>query len=655
VTIRGVGDRDKRRETGGNDCGRPAEPASTWSSVAGRLTVVELSLLAVVTLDTEGRVTSWNAAAERLFGWTAAEVVGKPYPLVSDDGLEDQMLRFDARPAAGAPAEEDCIRRRKDGTRVAVRVAVSPVRGPGGVLSGVSVVLADVTERRAAEQALRESEARFRGLIENSLDVTSILAADASIRYASPSWEHVLGYSPEEIVGTNAFDYVHPDDRALISELFLRASRAPGATETNEIRVRHKDGSVRVMEATGLNLLADPAVRGMVVTSRDTTSRRALEIRVRQAERLEAVGQLAGGIAHDFNNVLLVIRGYSSVLSATLADQQQLADVEEIAKAADRAAGLTRQLLAFGRRQVVQPRVVSVAEVVVDMESLLRRTIRENIELVLDVADDVPPVLADPAEIEQVLLNLVVNARDAIVDGGTVTIRVREEELLAPDERISPPVSRGRYAALTVEDTGTGIPDEVLPHVFDPFFTTKDEDVGTGLGLSTVYGIVAQSGGGIEIRTGADRGSAFAVYLPIVVGAVDAEPREGGGAGAELARGSETILVVEDQDAVRELVRRVLENAGYRVLPASRASEAERLLGETAEIDLLLTDVVMPEMSGYDLAARIRVRRPDIRTLFISGYAAGAGDTAALAAGELLKKPFAPDQLAQAVRRVLDA
>jgi CheY-like chemotaxis protein len=289
------------------------------------------------------------------------------------------------------------------------------------------------------------------------------------------------------------------------------------------------------------------------------------------------------------------------------------------------------------------------------MESLLRRTIRENIELVLDIADDVPPVLADAAEIEQVLLNLVLNARDAIAGGGTVTIRVQEKELLQPDERISPPVSRGRYAVLTVEDTGAGIPDDALPHVFDPFFTTKDEDLGTGLGLSTVYGIVAQSDGGIEIRTGAGLGSAFTVYLPIVVGTVDAEPRHGGDADADLALGSETILVVEDEDAVRELVRRVLESAGYRVLPASRASEAERLLGETPEIDLLLTDVVMPEMSGYQLAARIRETRPDIRTLFISGYAAGAGDAVALAAGELLKKPFAPDQLSQAVRRVLDA
>jgi PAS domain S-box-containing protein len=532
-------------------------------------------------------------------------------------------------------------------------VHVEPLLDERGTSTGCIAVALDLTERRAAEQALRESEARFRALIESSLDVTSILAPDASIRYASPSWERVLGYSPEEVHGQNAFDYVHPDDAPLLAEIFAQGSRVAGTTATNEFRVRHKDGSWHVMEGTGLNLLTDPAVRGVVVTARDITSRRALETRVRQAERLEAVGQLAGGIAHDFNNVLLVIRGYSSVLSATLADPNQVADVEEITKAADRAAGLTRQLLAFGRRQALQPRVVSVGVVVEDIESLLRHTVSRDIQLSLEIAEGVPAVLADPTEIEQVLVNLVGNARDAIDGVGTVTISVREAELVGPDGRISPPLPRGRYVALTVTDTGGGIAENDLPHVFEPFFTTKDKGIGTGLGLSTVYGIVAQSNGGIEIRTDVWTGTSVTVYLPVVLGDVD-EPQPAEAPDVGLERGSETILVVEDEDPVRELVRRVLESAGYRVLAASRPSEAERLLGEVPVVHLLLTDVVMPEMSGYELAASIRARRPEIRTLFISGYSAGAGDSPARAWGELLKKPFAPNELAQAVRRVLD-
>lgn len=531
-------------------------------------------------------------------------------------------------------------------------VHVEPFLDESGAATGCIAVALDLTERRLAEQALRESEARFRALIESSLDVTTILAADGSIRYASPSWKQVLGYDPEELHGLSVFDLIHPEDSPGISELFFQASRAPGATRSEEFRARHTDGSWVFMEASGLNLFADPAVRGMVVTARDISSRRALEARVRQAERLEAVGQLAGGIAHDFNNVLLVIRGYSSVLSATLGDPQQVADVEEIAKAADRAANLTRQLLAFGRRQVLQPRVLAVGEIVGDLESLLRRTIREDIQLELDLADGIPSVLADPAEIEQVLVNLVVNARDAMPDGGAISIAVGEVEVAPADDRIAPPLPPGRYVTLSVADTGGGIPDHALPHVFEPFFTTKDEGLGTGLGLSTVYGIVAQSGGGIATRTG-DEGTAFTIYLPAVEGVAE-ERRTGAGAGAALARGSETVLVVEDEEPVRELVRRVLESAGYNVLPAARPSEAERLLAGSDDVHLLVTDVVMPEMSGYDLAARVLDRHPDIRTLFISGYAAGAADAAKTATGELLKKPFAPDQLAQAVRRALD-
>jgi PAS domain S-box-containing protein len=509
-----------------------------------------------------------------------------------------------------------------------------------------------VAANEATERALRESEARFRALIENSLDITAIVDAESVVLYVSPSVARILGYAPEELIGTTALNIVHPDDVEAVGAIFAVATTDPGVTRMDEFRARHRDGTWRVMEAVGLNLLDDPAVRGMVITARDVTSRRALESRVVQAERLEAIGQLAGGVAHDFNNVLLVIRGYSSVLRSTLVDPQHVADVDEISRAADRAADLTRQLLAFGRRQVLQPRKLSLVEVVHGLQSLLRRSLREDIEFELDLPAVIPPVTADPGQMEQVLLNLVVNARDAISGPGVVRVAIDEALISGAEDGISPPLTPGRYVALSVTDTGCGIDPTVMPHIFEPFFTTKEDGVGTGLGLSTVYGIVAQSGGAIEVRSLEGGGTAFVVYLPEATGTIN-ESTWGAAGQSSFPMGNETILLVEDEEPVRELVRRVLEGAGYIVLPASRPSEAERLLAENDEIDLMLSDVVMPEMSGYDLAARVHKERPEIRLLFMSGYAHKVSGSESFA-GELLKKPFAPEQLAHAVRTALD-
>jgi two-component system, cell cycle sensor histidine kinase and response regulator CckA len=502
-------------------------------------------------------------------------------------------------------------------------------------------------ERLVAER----TEVRFRALIENSLDIVAILDAETGVKYVSPSVERILGYTVDELVGRMSLDFVHPDDAGVLAEIFERALLEPAVMETGEFRALHKDGTWRLLESVGTNMLDDPAVRGMVVTSRDVTARRALESRLVQAERLEAIGQLAGGVAHDFNNVLLVIRGYSSVLRATLEDDQQLADIDEIAKAADRAAELTRQLLAFGRRQVLQRRLVSLVDVVRGLESLLRRSLREDIAFELDLPDALPPVLTDPAQMEQVLLNLTVNARDAIEGTGTVHVAIEEAQLTGGETGIAPPLVPGRYLALSVTDSGSGIEEAVLPHIFEPFFTTKEDGVGTGLGLSTVYGIVVQSGGGIEVKRPAPGGTSFVAYLPVAAGAAD-DDAEAAVAASAHAAGSETILVVEDEQPVRELVRRVLEDAGYDVLTAALPSEAEELLDATADVALLLTDVVMPEMSGYELAQRVGERRPEIRTLFMSGYSHSVGG--ADRAQTLLKKPFAPEQLMHAVRDTLD-
>jgi two-component system cell cycle sensor histidine kinase/response regulator CckA len=496
------------------------------------------------------------------------------------------------------------------------------------------------------------SEARFTALFENAADMTSIVSAEGTILRVSSSVERILGYTPAELIGRAICDFAKPEDKLPLRRFLAEAVREAGATSGPLFHARAARGDWHALEPVAMNLIDDPAIGGLVITCRDASERHQLEARVRQVERLEAVGQLAGGIAHDFNNVLLVIRGYTSIVRSALEGSELAADLDEIAKASDRAADLTRQLLAFARRQVLKPSVLDLCAVVSDLESLLRSSVREDIELDIDVARNAGGVLADSTQLDQVLLNLVVNARDAMPGGGRIVVSVAPA-VLGADADVSPPVAPGRYAALTVTDTGSGIDAADLPYIFEPFFTTKGEGVGTGLGLSTVHGIVGQSGGGIEVSAPPGGGTRMTVYLP----AADDAERQDDVADTQQGRlplGTETILLVEDEDAVRELVQRVLEAAGYQVLTAARPTEAQRL-AVAGRIDLLLTDVVMPEMSGYDLASRIHLAQPTAQTLFISGYAHSAlVETVEPPPGELLRKPFSPDQLVRAVRAVLD-
>jgi len=495
-------------------------------------------------------------------------------------------------------------------------------------------------------------EARFTALFENAADITSIVSAEGTILQVSSSVERLGGFTPAELVGRPIYDFAKPEDAVPLRRFVADACCRASATRGPPFHVRDAHGEWHALEPVAVNLLDDPAIRGLVITCRDASARLQLEARVRQMERLEAVGQLAGGIAHDFNNVLLVIRGYTSMVRSALDGSDLVADLDEIAKASDRAADLTQQLLAFARRQVLRPSVLDLGEVVSDLESLLRTSVRENVELDIELGQDACAVLADSTQLDQVLMNLVVNARDAMPDGGRIVVSVAPAVLDA-DADVSPPVAPGRYVALTVTDTGSGIDPSSLPYIFEPFFTTKGEGVGTGLGLSTVHGIVGQSGGGIEVGARPAGGTRMTVYLPAAEGA-ERPDDDIGRQPSRLPIGTETILLVEDEDAVRELVQRVLEGAGYNVLSAARPSDAQRLAIDE-RIHLLLTDVVMPEMSGYDLAVRIRLAHAAAQTLFISGYAHSAlAETAEPPAGELLRKPFSPDQLLRAVRAVLD-
>ena len=376
-------------------------------------------------------------------------------------------------------------------------------------------------ERAALRQRLHDSEARFRAMVENSYDAITLVGDDGRILFDSRSVTRVLGYSPEERVGRSVGRDVHPDDLDRVREKFVYSLAHPDEVLHVEYRFRHKDGSWRHAEAIGVNRLADPAIRAVIVNHRDITERRVMEgalkrseLQLRQAQKMEAVGRLAGGVAHDFNNVLTAIFGYADLLLDQFAiDDPRRADVVEIRLSADRAAALTRQLLAFSRKQVVQPRTLDLNQTVKSVEKLLGRLVSDDVEVELELAPQLGEVLADPGSIEQVLMNLAANARDAMPDGGRLRVVTRNERVERDlDDR--PGLAAGDYVVLAVSDTGAGISTEVREHIFEPFFTTKEPGKGTGLGLATVYGVVKQSGGTIYVETEEGQGTTFVIYLP---------------------------------------------------------------------------------------------------------------------------------------------
>lgn len=511
--------------------------------------------------------------------------------------------------------------------------------------------------RRAAERAvLARSETRYRAVVENSLDLIMIVDADGVASLTNRAFHEALGYTREEIVGRDAFAIVHPDDLDRVRTVFVHGLDNPDAVETAEYRVRAKDGSWHIVESFGRNLVHDPSVRGVLVTSRDLTERRRLEEQLQREQRLDAIGQLAGGIAHDFNNILLVIRGYASLLVEKLAGSESHEKAAAILTATEQAITLTRQLVAFGRRQELRPTALDIADTVRNFETLLRRLLPASIELLVLPAQNGDTIWADVGSFEQVLLNLATNARDAMPEGGVITIGWDEAEVAERDATSVPPLEPGTYMALRVSDTGTGIDPDTMGRLFEPFFTTKSPGAGTGLGLATVHGIMAQSGGGITVDTELGAGTTFTVFFPSAAGRAPtglAQLPDG-----PVKEGHERVLLVEDNDGVRVFLEGILRDHGYEVASARRPSEALELASDSRPpADVLVCDVVLPEMSGYDLAGELCSRRPDLRRVFMSGY---AGSLRIAERGlepdvPLLQKPFTPAELLQAVRAVIDA
>jgi two-component system, cell cycle sensor histidine kinase and response regulator CckA len=519
----------------------------------------------------------------------------------------------------------------------------------------VGAQLSRVFEREFTETRLRRSEWLFRTIIEHVSDIVHMVDPRTVIRYITPSVGRILGHTPAELEGQSCYDFIHPEDRDRIKRIFESYIEEGGTTPTTEARLRHRDGSWRTFEVTGEITGMASGEPMIVVTSHDVTDRKMLEEQLRHSQKMEAVGQLAGGIAHDFNNLLTAIIGNADLLLSDLPVRDpRREDAEEIRKAADRAASLTQQLLAFGRRQVLQVQVVALDSLLENLDKMLRRLIGQEVALTTRVPATLGRVKIDPRQIEQVIINLVVNARDAMPGGGQ--IRIEADDVVLDEEyaRTHVAVVPGRYVRLCVSDTGHGMDAAVQAHVFEPFFTTKEQGKGTGLGLSTVYGIVKQSGGYVWVYSEAGVGTTFKIYLPWADHPASAPALEASGPG-ESAPGTETVLLVEDEAPVRQMARRVLERSGYRVVEAHSGEQALELC-DRQRVHLVLTDVLMQGLNGRQVYDAVRTRQPRARVLFMSGYTDEfIVERGLLAADQpFLQKPFSPGALLHKVREVLD-
>ena len=553
----------------------------------------------------------------------------------------------------GAPYRFDYRIVRPDGTVRIVHEDGEVVRDEAGRPVRMIGTTQDITDRLARE----EERTRLMSAVEQTADSVWIHELDGTILYVNPSFTRLYGYQQDEVLG----HYMGILDSGRHATSFwdeLFATVLTGQTWSGTIVNQRKDGTVVEVEKVISAIRdSDGRITGVVQSDRDVSRERALEAQLRQAQKMEAVGQLAGGIAHDFNNLLTAIRGYGELVRRGLPadDEQNRADIDEVIANADRAVELTRDLLAFGRQQVFQPRVTDLAMVVAGIVPMLRRLLGEQIEVVTAALPGLGSVKVDPGQLEQVIVNLAVNARDAMPTGGRLAIETANVEVDTVYARAHIDIAAGPYVLLTVSDTGTGMDAAVQAHIFEPFFTTKAPGEGTGLGLATVYGIVQQSGGSIQVQSEPGQGTTFRIYLPRVEAAselADPNPQEG-----PTAAGTETILLVEDDETVRLFAARALADCGYRVLEAPDAETALTVAAaHDGPLDLLVTDVVMPRVTGPQLAERLARERPLTRVLYISGYTEhGLGRSGALGpASAYLAKPFTAEVLAQTVREVLE-
>jgi PAS domain S-box-containing protein len=642
-------------------------------STARLASIIQSSHDAVIGKTLDLTVTSWNPAAELLYGYSAEEMIGNTVEVLFPPGERERVATMLAAVQRGERVDETLVPRvRKDGSTVMVALAMSPITDAKGRITGVSTVARDISERQRAE-------ARFLGLLEAAPDAMVCVDRDGMIALVNAQAERLFGYSRSELVGQpvemlvpEAVRAVHPAHRSG----YVADPRPRPMGAGMELAGRRQDGSTFPAE---ISLAAIDTDAGILVTAavRDVTERleaaaererlnsqaerERLGRQLQQSQRLESLGQLAGGVAHDFNNLLGVISSYANFVAKAVKKETTggpsssvLADVEQIELACGRAAALTRQLLTFARREVTQPRVLNLNEVVMGVLQLLQRTLGEHVELATDLGQGLDLVLADPGQVEQILVNLAVNARDAMPGGGKLTILTANVDVDEAYAVTRANLAPGRYVGLNITDTGTGMPSEVIDRAFDPFFTTKPKGEGTGLGLATVYGIISQAGGNIRIYSEPGLGTTITVLLPVT----DRAPVAPGGLPSALVGGNnELVLVVEDETALREVTRRTLADNGYQVIVAASGHEAIEAAAGVPSLDMLVTDVIMPGMQGREVAERISALHPGVGVLFMSGYTEGLLSTqGVLEPGiNLIEKPFTEGSLLAKMHDVLRA
>ncbi len=635
--------------------------------------IVESSEDAVMGLDPNGVVLSWNPAAEHLLGHPASEILNRAVrPLIPAPFYDEESTILE-RILRGERVESyETLRQHRNGKMLEVSITASPIRDSNAVIIGVSHSIRGVVDRTRLEWAFQEkqkvqsdleaSEIRYRRLFEAAKDGILLLDAETGTIFdANPFLEELLGLSRKDLVGKPLWELGPLKDlianqaafQVLKDKGYIRYEHLP--LETAKGKEVHVEFVSNVYVSAGERVI-QCNIRDITLRYRAEQALRKAEEQLRHSQKMEAFGRLAAGVAHDFNNLLTVINGYAEIMAGTLDKNSPLqGDIEEIAKAGQRASLLTRQLLAFSRKQVLKVQVLNLNQVATDMQKMLKRLIGEDIVVVSTLAPDLGLIRIDPGQVEQVILNLSLNARDAMPLGGRLSIETGNIDLDEAFVARHPSLHPGPHIVLTVQDTGCGMSREIQDRLFEPFFTTKATGKGTGLGLATVLGIVLQSEGAIQVESEPGKGATFKIYLPRVAGTAD------GSKATDLRnnspKGTETVLLVEDEPLLRKLARQILEMYGYSVLEASCGAEALKISdAHSGPIALLLSDMVMPGMSGRELSVALTGRRPGLKSLLVSGY---SNDSVALhgdlnSGAAFLQKPYSPSDLALRVRSLLD-
>jgi len=627
------------------------------------LLVQSVTDYAIYMLDPQGHVTSWNAGARRFKGYEPDEIIGEHFSRFYTPEEREQQIPALALATAEREGrfEAEGWRVRKDGTRFWANVVIDPIRHPDGTLVGFAKVTRDLTDRRAADAELRRSEERFRLLVQSVTDYAIyMLDAEGHVSSWNAGAQRFKGYAADEIMGEHfSRFYTEADRDAGIPRIALETARHEGRFEAEGWRMR-KDGS-RFWASVIIDPIRndDGELLGFAKVTRDLTEKRAIEEQLRQSQKMEAVGQLTGGLAHDFNNLLTGISGSLELLQTRIA-QGRTAELDRYFIAAQgavkRASALTHRLLAFARRQTLDPKPTNANRLLTDLEELVRRTVGPSITVEVVGASSLWPIFVDPNQLENAVLNLCINARDAMPEGGRLTIETANRWM---DERAArqQDLPIGQYVSICVTDTGVGMTDEVKTKAFDPFFTTKPLGEGTGLGLSMIYGFARQSGGQVRIYSEVGQGTTMCIYLPRHGETEPLDDEYQRPTIAEPSGDGEVVLVIDDEPTIRMLIAELLAESGYTVIEAPDGPAGLSVLESNARIDLLITDVGLPGgLNGRQVADAARVTRPDLRVLFITGYA----ENAVVGNGQLdkgmfvLSKPFQMDVLARRIRDIME-